>query len=70
MNSAMEGVLPTLRAATDACAEGGTYYGPAGYGEFNRGAELVHFDSRAEDFTTAQRLWKASEVLTGVAYLL
>ena len=70
MNSASEGALPTLRAATDAFAEGGTYYGPAGYGEFARGAKLVHVDSRAEDFATAERLWKASEVLTGVAYHL
>ncbi|NCG41773.1 MAG: SDR family NAD(P)-dependent oxidoreductase [Actinobacteria bacterium] len=68
MNSASEGALPTLRAATDALAVGGGYYGPAGFGEFARGARAVAVDPRVENLAIAERLWKTSEELTGIAY--
>jgi NAD(P)-dependent dehydrogenase (short-subunit alcohol dehydrogenase family) len=68
MNSASEGALPTLRAATDQMAEGGDYYGPEGFGEFARGARKVTMDSRVEDAASAARLWALSEELTAVNY--
>ncbi|MGB2330950.1 MAG: oxidoreductase [Pseudomonadales bacterium] len=68
MNSAAEGALPTLRAATDPDARGADYYGPAGFGEFSRSAKKVLMDERVYDPEAGDRLWEASEVLTGQRY--
>jgi NAD(P)-dependent dehydrogenase (short-subunit alcohol dehydrogenase family) len=62
--SAADGALPTLRAATDPAAEGATYFGPAGG---QRGpAVIVRSNGRSRDTVAAERLWEVSEQLTGV----
>ncbi len=66
--SAAMGALPTLRAATDPAAEGGQYYGPDGFME-SRGHPIpVASSDRSHELETQQRLWAASEELTGVTY--
>ena len=66
-SSAM-GALPTLRAATDPGAQGGEYYGPAGFGEFTGPARRVESSARSRDGEAARRLWDESERLTEVTY--
>jgi len=66
-SSAM-GALPTLRAATDPGAQGGEYYGPAGFGEFTGPARRVESSARSRDSEAARRLWDESERLTEVTY--
>ena len=66
-SSAM-GALPTLRAATDPGAQGGEYYGPAGFGEFTGPARRVQSSARSRDGEAARRLWDESERLTEVTY--
>jgi len=64
--SAADGALPTLRAATDPDAGGGSYFGPTGR---QRGpAGLVRSSGRSHDTGTAGRLWEISEQLTGVRF--
>jgi NAD(P)-dependent dehydrogenase (short-subunit alcohol dehydrogenase family) len=64
--SASDGALPTLRAATDTEAAGGSYFGPAG----RRGgpATVVRSSARSHDTAVAEKLWEASERLTGVRF--
>lgn len=62
------GILPTLRAATSADAEGGQLFGPDGWRELRGHPTVVRPDPRAEDPETARRLWTLSEELTGVSY--
>lgn len=66
INSAAEGALPTLRAATDEQARSGDYYGPAGLFEIARSAVRVKPDMRALSHSDAKRLWALSVELTGV----
>ncbi len=66
INSAAEGALPTLRAATDPSALGGDYYGPAGLFEIARSAVRVNADLHAHNLADAQRLWRVSVEMTGV----
>jgi NAD(P)-dependent dehydrogenase (short-subunit alcohol dehydrogenase family) len=68
--SAAMGALPTLRAATDPEAEGGQYYGPDGFMETRGHPVLVESSDRSHDPSLRQRLWDASEELTGVTYPL
>ncbi|MEM7099433.1 MAG: oxidoreductase [Pseudomonadota bacterium] len=68
MNSAAEGALPTLMAATEDRVEGGDYYGPAGMGEFARSARKVDTVPRAKDENDATRLWHLSEEMTGITF--
>lgn len=68
MNSSAEGALPTLRAVVDADAKGGEYYGPAGFGEFARGARQVRSNAVSHDAALARRLWEVSAEMTGVDY--
>lgn len=67
--SAEQGALPTLYAATAPDAEGGEYYGPDGRNEV-RGRRPTRVDVIAEgmDPEVGRRLWEVSETLTGVAY--
>ena len=64
--TAAEGALPTVRAATDPSVEGGTYYGPkprqAG------SAVQVRSSGRSHEIATAEHLWEVSEQLTGVRF--
>lgn len=69
-NSATEGALPTLQAATDPGVRGGEYYGPVARGETARGSGLAIIHPRARNAEAATRLWKLSEELTGVHFTL
>jgi len=63
-----QGALPTLYAATSPEAEAGDYYGPHGCFELRGYPKKVGRTQAAKDTKTAQRLWKVSEELTGVAF--
>ncbi|GIF51979.1 NAD(P)-dependent dehydrogenase (short-subunit alcohol dehydrogenase family) [Asanoa ferruginea] len=65
------GILPALYAATSPAAEGGGYYGPAGFAELTGGpapARLPRAAAGEAGRETAARLWVESEKLTGVSY--
>ncbi|MCP4434290.1 MAG: SDR family NAD(P)-dependent oxidoreductase [Actinomycetia bacterium] len=66
--SAAMGALPTLRAATDPDAGGGQYYGPNGPFESRGYPVIVQSSSASHDVGIQQRLWSASEELTGVQF--
>lgn len=68
LQSAAMGALPTLRAATDPEAEGGQYYGPGGIAGLRGHPERVESSDRSHDPEIRNRLWSASERLTGVSY--
>lgn len=64
--AAAAGALPTLRAATDPYASGGTLYGPSG---LLRGPAVpCNLPERATGSQAAGRLWEASVALTRVAF--
>jgi len=65
---ATAGALPTLRAATDPDAEGGDYFGPSGFGEQTGAPVRVASNQDSRDEEAADRLWTASQDLTGVTY--
>lgn len=67
--SAAQGALPALHAATAADVRGGDYYGPKGFKELRGGPTRVDCRPEARDPQLAQRLWALSEQLTGVRYL-
>jgi NAD(P)-dependent dehydrogenase (short-subunit alcohol dehydrogenase family) len=62
------GALPTLRAATDSAVLGGQYYGPGGRGQNSGYPKLVSSSEDSHDHAMQQRLWTASEELTGVTF--
>ena len=67
LNSASDGALPALQAATDPAAEGGDYYGPYGLAEARgktSGRAIVA--EQAKDRDTAIGLWNKSVELTGI----
>jgi NAD(P)-dependent dehydrogenase (short-subunit alcohol dehydrogenase family) len=64
------GALPQVRAAVAKDAEGGQYYGSAGFFETRGYPELVHPTRLAQDPAVAARLWEESEKLTGVVFPL
>ncbi|MEM6456985.1 MAG: oxidoreductase, partial [Acidobacteriota bacterium] len=63
------GAMPTLRAATDPDARGGTYYGPRSCFEMRGTPRRVRSNRRSHDRTTAARLWTTSETLTGMRFM-
>ena len=63
-----EGALPTLYAATSVDVRGGQYIGPDGFMEFKGSPTVVKARAHALDPAVGQRLWTASEELTGVMY--
>lgn len=63
-----QGALPTLRAATDPDAKGGTYFGPHGFRQMRGYPVPVNMEERALNDADTQRLWEVSEELTGVRY--
>lgn len=67
LNSAAEGALPTLFAATAPEAQGGGYYGPQGFLEM-RGGDVgpAKVADQARDRQAAARLWQICEDLTGI----
>lgn len=70
MQSAAMGALPTLRAAVDPQAKGGTYFGPGGLMEMRGYPIVVESNAAAHDLATARRLWAVSEALTGIKIYL
>ncbi|MEM7272372.1 MAG: SDR family NAD(P)-dependent oxidoreductase [Actinomycetota bacterium] len=67
--SAADGALPTLRAATDPAAEGGQYYGPAGRGQRRGAPKQIPVVGGAATRAHGRELWERSMALTGVRYL-
>jgi len=62
------GALPTLRAATDPAAVGGSYYGPGGFGGVAGHPTVVASSARSHDAGLQAQLWAASQELTGVQF--
>lgn len=61
-----DGALPTLRAATDPDAEGGSYWGPSCALELRGPPGPARIPSVARDAEAAARLWEVSERLVGM----
>ena len=68
--SAADGALPILYAATAPEARGGEYYGPRGLIGFKGPPARARMTEAARDPIAAARLWEASERLTGVSFRL
>ncbi len=70
LNSAEQGAMPTLFAATAQEAASGGYYGPQGFEEM-RGGDVgqARIAKQAHDEETAARLWSECERLTGAKML-
>jgi NAD(P)-dependent dehydrogenase (short-subunit alcohol dehydrogenase family) len=68
--SAEEGALPTLRAALDPDAQGGDYYGPAGWSEYTGRPARVDSSPSSHDRSAQRLLWRVSEQLSGISYPL
>jgi NAD(P)-dependent dehydrogenase (short-subunit alcohol dehydrogenase family) len=66
--SAAQGALPTLYAATHPELDGGVYIGPDGWFEMRGHPVPVSRSAAAQDVIAAARLWQISEELTGVAF--
>jgi NAD(P)-dependent dehydrogenase (short-subunit alcohol dehydrogenase family) len=66
--SAAQGALPALYAATMPDVIGGEYFGPDGMGGSRGNPTRVQATKTARDPELAARLWAVSEELTGVAY--
>lgn len=67
--SAANGALPTLFAATAPQVQGGAFYGPDSFGGLRGHPTVTKGAPQAYDLATAKRLWEVSEELTGVHYL-
>jgi NAD(P)-dependent dehydrogenase (short-subunit alcohol dehydrogenase family) len=68
VQDAAAGALPTLRAATDPDAVGGTCYGPSGLMQLTGSPVVVRTSARSLNKAHQRRLWVESEQLTGVTY--
>jgi NAD(P)-dependent dehydrogenase (short-subunit alcohol dehydrogenase family) len=66
--SAAQGALPLLFAATAPQAAAGGYYGPDGFREMKGGPVRARIMPQATDKAAAARLWQMSEALTGVTF--
>ncbi|MGV9823970.1 oxidoreductase [Gordonia sp. NPDC003429] len=66
--SAADGALPTLFAATSPDAVNGTYYGPTKLFGTRGAPGACGFSRRADDTTVRRGLWDLSEQLTGVRF--
>ncbi len=66
--SAQDGALPQLYAATMPDVRGGELFGPDGPFEARGGPRRVTGSAASRDEAVARRLWERSEELTGVAY--
>ena len=62
------GSWPTLRAATDPDATGGSYWGPRWFGQLWGSPVRVQASRQARDPDQAARLWSLSEEMTGVHF--
>jgi NAD(P)-dependent dehydrogenase (short-subunit alcohol dehydrogenase family) len=66
--SAAEGALPTLFAATAPDAKAAAYYGPDGFLGLKGAPGRARIPSQAKDLEAAKRLWEVSERLTGATF--
>ncbi len=66
--SAAQGALPILFAATSPDVRGGAYYGPNGFREIRGYPTAAAIEPHALDHQAAERLWSVSEELTGITY--
>ncbi|MBV0924372.1 SDR family oxidoreductase [Halomicroarcula limicola] len=66
--SAEQGALPMLYAATADTVIGGEYVGPGGLMDMRGSPEFQQSSEASRDEADAERLWDVSEELTGVAY--
>jgi hypothetical protein len=66
--SATQGALPMLYAATSPDAEGGAYYGPGGLLDMRGPPARQESSDASRDEADAKRLWEQSEDLTRVSY--
>jgi len=66
--SASQGALPMLYAATSPDAEGGAYYGPDGLLDMRGPPARQESSDDSRDEDDAERLWERSEELTRVSY--
>jgi NAD(P)-dependent dehydrogenase (short-subunit alcohol dehydrogenase family) len=64
MQTAAQGAVPTLYAATAPEARGGIYYGPTGPNEIAGPLGVATIPPAAKDAAAAARLWTVSEELT------
>ena len=68
LQTAAQGAVPTLYAATAAEARGGHYYGPTGENETSGPVGLATVPAGASDAAAASRLWTLTEQLTGTRF--
>ncbi|MGO4731101.1 oxidoreductase [Paenibacillus sp. 2KB_22] len=68
MQSAEQGALPTLFAATSLEAKSGQYYGPGGANETKGLPAPAKIPNQARDEDTAKRLWEVSKQLTNMNF--
>ena len=66
--SAADGALPMLYAATAPDVQGGEFFGPSGFMQQRGAPKRVKAAKKAYDTDSARRLWDLSEQLTGVRY--
>jgi NAD(P)-dependent dehydrogenase (short-subunit alcohol dehydrogenase family) len=66
--SAADGALPVLFAATSREAKGGGYYGPTGLFELIGAPGTAVVGTLARDLSVAKKLWETSERLTGARW--
>ncbi|MGY8682986.1 SDR family oxidoreductase [Bradyrhizobium sp. UFLA05-153] len=66
--SAAEGALPTLFAASSPAAQAGGYYGPNGFYELKGAPAPAKIMPQAMDLASAAMLWDASATLTGISF--
>lgn len=64
LQTAAQGAIPTLYAATALEAQGGIYYGPIGEQEIRGPIGLATVSEAANDAAAAARLWSVSEEIT------
>jgi len=67
--SAADGALPTLFAATSPDAKAAGYYGPDGFGEMKGATAPAVIGKNALDLSVARQLWEVSERLTMVKWV-
>ncbi|MEC3887518.1 SDR family oxidoreductase [Xanthomonas campestris] len=68
LQTAAQGAVPTLYAATAPDAKGGAYYGPTGPNEFAGPLGVATVPAPASDAAAAARLWAITEQLTGARF--
>lgn len=67
--SAANGALPQIAACTWTDTDSGDYFGPQGFLEARGKPKKVGMNKLAQNSELAQRVWRASEELTGVTFL-